>query len=100
MSSWGYGAVTNGSANVGTASAAVLAANGARVYARIQNLSTAQISLGFGTAAVAGEGIRLAAAGTYGDHYEMARGYGNVFTGAINGITTVDDQAVAVIEGQ
>lgn len=100
MSAWGYSTVNQGTANIGTASAAVIGANADRVYLRIQNLSTAQVSLALGTAAVANESIRLTAAGNLGDTYEMTRGWGNVYTGAVNGIAAADGQSVAYCEGE
>lgn len=72
---------TNGTASMGAASSAVLAANPARKYACIVNASDVGVWLGFGAAAVIGTGVYLAAAGGV---YEIDDD--NLWQGAVNGI--------------
>jgi len=95
--SWGYGAVSQGTANVGTSTGAVVAANSSRKYLRLQNDGTVDVYLSLGTAAATlNTGIRLASGGAY----EMNPGYGNVWSGAIQGIATVGGTRVMYVEGQ
>ena len=100
MSRWGFGSAVHGTASVGTASTAVLAANPNRTYAIISNDGTAAVYLALGKAAVLNEGIRLSPGGTYGDRLEMSRDKSNVFSGAINGISAVAGMKVIAIQGE
>lgn len=68
--------------DLGTASAQVLAANGARSYALIQNLSSVNVFLRLGETAVTNEGIRLGPGGSY----EISSHNKNLFHGAVNGL--------------
>lgn len=77
-------------------SAAALAANNARKYALIVNDGGVTVYLNLGGTAVASEGIRLNADG---GSYEISRDSGNLFSGAINGITSSGTATVLVTEG-
>jgi len=81
-----YKTATHTVVTVTTASGVALAANGAREYALLINISDTAIYLKLGAAAVASEGIRLNTVGTVGDRYEMSRALGNLYQGAINAI--------------
>ncbi len=83
-------------ASMTTASAAALAANGAREYALIVNDGSVVCYLNLGSTAVANTGIRVNA---NGGSYEMSRNWGNLYTGAINGITVSGSATVLVTEG-
>lgn len=97
MSSWGFETATHGTAQAGTASSAMLAANPNRKYALITNDGTVAAYIALGTAAaVLNEGIRLAA---NGGSYEMSRGAANVYSGAIQGIASVNAK-VLTFEGE
>lgn len=97
MASWGYGAVTHGTVSAGTASSSILSANPDRKYALIQNDGTVDVYMALGTPALSNFGIRLVAGG---GSYEMSRGAANVFSGAINVITSVAGQKVLYTEGE
>lgn len=100
MSRWGFGSAVHGTANVGTASAQAFAANANRVYMLIRNLGTAAVYLHLGgtaTPAATTEGIVLdASTGSY----EMTREKGNIWDGAIQGISAVAGMKVVAIEGE
>lgn len=70
-----YGTWSEIAVSVTTASTLVLAANGRRRYAFIQNDSAAAIYIALGEAAVLNSGIRLNANGGY---YEMSKAFGNL----------------------
>ena len=70
---------------VGATTTEILAANGNREYALIQNDSDEVIYIAKGVAAVLNTGIRLNASG---GSYEMSRLLGNLSQGAVNGICT------------
>lgn len=72
---------TNDKADVATTTTAIIAANTARGYACLVNLSDTRVDLGFGANAVANKGISLNA---NGGSYEITRQ--NMFRGAVNGI--------------
>lgn len=96
MSAGGFGSATHGTANMGTVSAQIIAANAARKNLLITNDGTAVAYLRLGTAAaVLNEGLRLAAAGSY----EMKRGDGNLWSGQINGIVAGGTSKIIYIEG-
>ena len=83
-------------ASMTTTSAAVLATNGAREYALIVNDGSSACYLNLGSTAVASEGIRVNA---NGGSYEMSRNWGNLYTGAINGILASGTATLIVTEG-
>lgn len=70
-------------ADIGVTSSAALAANASRTWALIINDSAVIIYLKVGAAAVANEGIRLAA---NGGAFEMSGALGNLDTRVINAI--------------
>ena len=75
-----YTTPTHTTVGVTTVTAAALAANAARRYALLQNISGETLYLKFGAAAVAAQGIALR---PYA-HYEMSAPAGNLYRGAIN----------------
>ncbi len=75
---------------------AVLAANTDRLYALVINDSDEVIYIKLGASAVLNQGIRLNASG---GNYEMSMKLGNLYTGAINGISTSGGKVVLVTEG-
>ncbi len=77
-------------------SAAVLATNQGRKYALIVNDGSESCYLNLGSTAVASEGIRINA---NGGNYEISRNWGNLYTGAINGITASGAVTLLVTEG-
>ena len=83
-------------ASMTATSAVVLAANGAREYALIVNDGSVACYLNLGSTAVASEGIRINA---NGGNYEMGRNWGNLYTGAINGILASGTATLLVTEG-
>ena len=83
-------------ASMTATSAAVLATNGAREYALIVNDGSVACYLNLGSTAVASEGIRVNA---NGGSYEMSRNWGNLYTGAINGILASGTATLIVTEG-
>lgn len=94
---YGYGSASYGTANVTSVSSEVVPANPNREFLHISNDGTAVVYLRFGTAnAVATEGMRLAG----GDSYEMNRGFGNVWSGAIQGITSTGTSKLTYIDGE
>lgn len=74
--------LTHTAVAVTTASGAALAANGERSYLLLQNISNTDMFIKLGVAAVASEGIKLAA----GDAYEMSPRFANLDTRAVNAI--------------
>ncbi len=97
MSAWGFDTANHGTASVGTASAEVIAANPDRKYLLLTNDGTATAYLALGTSAVLNAGLRLAA---NGGSYEMTRGAANVYSGAINGIASVNGVKLLTVEGE
>ena len=83
-------------ASMTATSAAVLAANGAREYALIVNDGSVVCYLNLGSTAVANTGIRVNA---NGGSYEIGRNWGNLYTGAINGILASGTATLIVTEG-
>lgn len=84
---------------VGTATSttsAMLAANTSRRYALLVNDGGVDVYLKIGVAAAANQGIRLT---PNGGSYEMSPAFGNLATGAINGITVSGTASVLVTEG-
>lgn len=89
-------AIAHTTASMTGTSAAVLAANQGRKYALIVNDGSTACYLNLGSTAVANEGIRVNA---NGGSYEMSRGWGNLFTGVINGILNSGTATLLVTEG-
>ncbi|MES2224993.1 MAG: hypothetical protein V4478_03325 [Patescibacteria group bacterium] len=84
---------TNTGVAVGVASAAILTTNTARQNAVIVNGGSNAVYLGFGTAAVVGQGVYLApSGGTYQINDQ------NLYIGAINGITSTQTSQVTALE--
>lgn len=79
-----------------TTSGAMLAANKRRRYALFINDGAVDVYLDLGTTAVANQGIRINA---NGGSYEMSSHLGNLFVGAVNGITATGSATVLVTEG-
>lgn len=89
-------AVTHSAATCGVTTGAMLAANANRKYALIVNDSDTDIYIKIGASAVMNQGIRINA---NGGSYEMSHSFGNLNTGAINGITSAAGKNVIVTEG-
>lgn len=87
---------THSAASISTTSAAVLAANTSRRYALLVNDGVADVYLNLGGTAVVNTGIRLAG---NGGSFEVGPAFGNLFRGAINGITVSGTSTVLVTEG-
>ena len=83
--------------SMSTTSATVLAANAARRYAVVVNDGTSDVYINLGGTAVANQGIRVNAGG---GSYSISPVWGNLFTGAINGITAAGTATMLVTEGQ
>lgn len=81
---------------VGTTNTSVVASNYDRNYLLLVNDGTEAIYISFGANAALNTGIRLNAEG---GNYEMGRGYGNIFQGAINAICTSGGMKLLVTEG-
>jgi hypothetical protein len=79
-----------------TTTSALLATNANRRYALLQNIGSVDVFVKIGASAVASQGIRLVSGGGY---YEMSGAFGNLMTGAINGITASGTATVLVTEG-
>jgi len=87
----------------GAATTELAAANPRRLYLRIENISDELVSIKFGAAAVATEGILLqmiAAAGHLASVYEVSEAKGNLSTQAINGICASGAKNVNVTSGE
>lgn len=84
--------VTNDKVSVLSSTTEVAAANTSRQYLAIINDSANVVYLGLGEAAVSGEGIRLNASG---GTFEINSA--NLFTGAINGISSATS-SVTIVE--
>ena len=82
--------------SVAATSTTVLAANGSREYALIQNDSDEAIYISIGTAAILNSGIRL---NPNGGSYEMSRALGNLKVEAIYGISTSGSKVACGCEG-
>lgn len=96
--SWGYSNPSHGTANLTATSGEAVPANPNRKFLRVTNDGTATVYLRFGTAAaVAQEGLRLASSG---GSYEMSFGLGNVWSGAIQGITAGGSSKIIYIDGE
>lgn len=80
----------------GVATGVILAANASRLYALFVNDSDTVVYLNLGGAAVVNTGIRLNA---NGGSYEISRKQGNLYLGAINGISGIVGKVVLVTEG-
>jgi len=87
---------THTAVSIGAATTVVLAANANRLYALLINDSDAIIYIKLGASAVLNQGIRLNASG---GSYEMGEKVGNLYLGAINGITAVAGKNLLVTEG-
>lgn len=79
-----------------TSSSAMLAANANRKYALLQNIGSVDVYIKIAATAVASQGILLAA---NGGSFELGQAYGNLATGAINGITASGSASVLATEG-
>ncbi len=90
------GIITHSAVSVGTTTTAVLAANGARLWALIENDSDETIYIKIGAEAVMNEGIGINASGS---SFEMGGKLGNLNSGAINGICATGGKLVLVTEG-
>lgn len=88
--------LTHTTATATNSTGQMLAANTARRYALLQNIGSTPVFLKIGASAVANEGIMLAA---NGGSYEMSGAFGNLATGAVNGITGTGSAVVTVAEG-
>jgi hypothetical protein len=88
-----YSVATHSTVTVGTTSVECVAANQSRTYLFIQNDGSNDVYITLGTASVAGKGIRLGA----GIAYEMQNG--NLYDGAIYGISAAAGNNVMVTEG-
>lgn len=82
-------------ATANTGSTVMLAANASRKYALLQNDGSVPVYIKVGAAAVASQGIRLDPGGSF----EMSGFFGNLATGAINGITASGTAVVMATEG-
>ena len=87
---------THTTASMTTATGVVLAANKARRYALIVNDGAADVYINLGEAAVANTGILINADG---GSYEISPAQGNLFLGAINGITALGTATLLITEG-
>jgi len=88
--------IAHGNQTATTSSATMLASNSSRRYALIQNNGSVDVWLSLGGTAAANAGIRLAA---NGGAYEISAAHGNLFTGAIAGITASGSAVVMSTEG-
>ena len=79
-----------------TTTGAALAANAARRYALLVNDGAVDVYIKLGAAAVANQGIRINA---NGGSYEISPSTGNLYLGAINGITATGTATLLVLEG-
>ena len=91
-----YSTYVDGSITVGNTTTAVIAANTDRVYALIVNDSAEEIYLAFGESAVMNTGVRI---NPNGGAYEMSAAFGNLYTGAINGICATGGMIACTVEG-
>ena len=91
-----YTTPTHSAPTAGVASGAILAANANRKYALFINDSDTVVYLALGAVAVANTGIRLNASG---GSYEMSKKFGNLYLGAVNGISGFAGKVVLVTEG-
>lgn len=83
--------------SVGSSSTAIVSANSERKYLLLINDSDETIYVKLGAAAVANEGIRLAASG---GSLELSVANGNLYAGAINGICASGGKTLLVTEGE
>ena len=92
-----FNSVTGTHAGVGSVSTLVLAQNTSRKWASVINNSDTPMVLNLGSAATAGEGIRL---GTAGGERKFEISWLNLYTGAINKIhEETGTKQVTVAEG-
>ncbi len=91
-----YTTPTHTAPTAGIATGVILSANANRVYALFVNDSDTTVYLALGAAAVVNTGIRLNA---LGGNYEMSKKIGNLYTGAVNGISGIAGKVVLVTEG-
>ena len=80
----------------GIATGAILALNANRLYALFVNDSDTPVYLAFTVNAALNTGIRL---NPNGGSYEMSKKLGNLWTGAVNGISGTAGKIVLVTEG-
>lgn len=88
--------MTQGNQSVTSTSGVVLASNGSRKYALLQNDGSVDCYLYFGGTATAGQGIRVPANGGY---YEIAAGFGNLTTQAIHAVTASGSTTLMITTG-
>jgi hypothetical protein len=79
----------NSAAVVGVATSQILAANGSRKQVTIQNLGTVAVYISYGTPATLATGYQIPSGGSYIE---------NVYTGAINAISSLAAQDVRIVE--
>jgi len=87
---------THTAVTIGSSTTAVLAANANRTYVLLVNDSDAVVYVKLGAAAAMNAGVRLNA---NGGSYEMSYNIGNLYTGAINGISAAGSKVLLVTEG-
>lgn len=83
---------------VGSSTTAIAAANNDRKYICITNVSSEKVSLAFGEAAVADQGVVLGPAPATGVYDKFIMSGEGLYIGAINGITASGSMDVAVFE--
>lgn len=87
---------THSAVSVGVTSTALLSANGLRLYGLFVNDSDTPVYLALGAAAALNAGIRLA---PNGGAFEMGAKFGNLYTGAVNAISSAANKKVLITEG-
>ncbi len=91
-----YSTATHTEASIGVSTGVVLAASEARVYALFINDSDTTVYLRFGEAAILNEGIRVNA---NGGSWSMSQKSGDLYLGAVNGISAMASKNLLVLEG-
>ncbi|MFA4854188.1 MAG: hypothetical protein WC616_02425 [Candidatus Omnitrophota bacterium] len=91
-----YTTPTHTAVTVGVATGAALALNANRLYALLVNDSDTAIYIKLGVAAALNQGIRINA---NGGSYEISKELGNLYTGAINAISSLANKTLLVTEG-
>jgi hypothetical protein len=92
----GYLAASQSAVTVGTSSTAVLGANYDRNYLLLVNDGTEAIYVSLGGTAALNTGIRINA---NGGSFEMTRGFGNLYQGALTAICASGGMKLLVTEG-
>ena len=93
----GLRSISHSVVNVGLATTEVLTGNPDRKSALFINDSDTVVYIKFGTTATLNSGVRLDA---NGGKYEMSVGLGNLWTGTVNAISSVDLKKILVTEGE